>query len=435
MSARAGNRSVSSPGASDIAERIATGPKRRVARLERVTRAAVLKHFSAVNNARIEIVERDSAIGFGAPSAEFRDPIVVAVSDPRAWPEIALNGAVGSGEAYMRGWWSCSDLTALVRALLVDRAVLYGLEGGLARFGKPLLRFWHWLERNSRAGARRNIVAHYDLGDDLFSLFLDETMCYSSGIFEQADSSLRDASIAKMDRLCRKLMLAPGDELLEIGSGWGGLAVHAASNYGCNVTTITLSENQYEATMARAREAGVADRVEVRLQDYRDVDGRFDKIVSVEMIEAVGHRYLDTYVGRFESLLADDGILALQAITIADQNYEAAVRSVDFIKKYIFPGGFLPSVTAIVKSATERTSLRLFHLEDIGFDYAKTLSIWRERFFDRLSDVKALGYSEEFIRMWEFYLCYCEGAFRERVISNVQMVFAKPDNRTPVRFG
>ena len=418
----------------DIARRADSTRVAPVARIESLARSGVLGSFKRLQNAAVVVREHGEEYRFGATSERFPEPVTIVVEDPRAWPEIAFFGALGSGEAYMRGWWHTAQLTELVRLLLFDRPVLEGLEQGLTRFMKPVLRLWYRLHRNTRAGSRRNIQAHYDLGDDLFRLFLDDTMSYSSAIFVTPEMSLRDASIEKIDRLCRKLELRPTDHVLEIGTGWGALAVHAASNYGCHVTTVTISDNQYAAACERVRAAGLEERIDVRLQDYRDIDGVYDKIVSVEMIEAVGHDHLDLYFERIEELLKPDGLAAIQAITIRDQDYEAAKKSVDFIKRYIFPGGFLPSATAMLKAMTARTNLRVFHLEDIGFHYARTLAEWRERFQQRLDDVRSLGYSDVFIRMWSFYLSYCEGAFMERAISDVQVVIAKPQNRTAIRF-
>ena len=418
----------------DIARRADSTRVAPVARIESLARSGVLGSFKRLQNAAVVVREHGEEYRFGATSERFPEPVTIVVEDPRAWPEIAFFGALGSGEAYMRGWWHTAQLTELVRLLLFDRPVLEGLEQGLTRFMKPVLRLWYRLHRNTRAGSRRNIQAHYDLGDDLFRLFLDDTMSYSSAIFVTPEMSLRDASVEKIDRLCRKLELRPTDRVLEIGTGWGALAVHAASNYGCHVTTVTISDNQYAAACERVRAAGLEERIDVRLQDYRDIDGVYDKIVSVEMIEAVGHDHLDLYFERIEELLKPDGLAAIQAITIRDQDYEAAKKSVDFIKRYIFPGGFLPSATAMLKAMTARTNLRVFHLEDIGFHYARTLAEWRERFQQRLDDVRSLGYSDVFIRMWSFYLSYCEGAFMERAISDVQVVIAKPQNRTAIRF-
>ncbi|MEM8983916.1 MAG: cyclopropane-fatty-acyl-phospholipid synthase family protein [Pseudomonadota bacterium] len=418
----------------DIARRADTRRVAKRAYIENIARRGVLASFSRLENARVCVRENGDSHTFGQPSERFPTPVVIDVSDPRAWPEIAFFGALGSGEAFMRNWWHTSQLTELVRVLLYDRHVLDGLENGLVRLARPLLKMWYRLHRNTRSGSRRNIQAHYDLGDEFFELFLDETMAYSSAIFTSKSMQLRDASVEKIDRLCRKLDLQADDHLLEIGSGWGALAVHAAKNYGCRVTTVTISDNQFAATQRRIAEQGLNDRVEVRLQDYRDIDGRFDKIVSVEMIEAVGHDHLDLYFQRIDHLLKPEGLAAIQAITIVDQDFDKAKRSVDFIKRYIFPGGFLPSATAMLRSMTRHTQLRLFHLEDIGFHYARTLEEWRKTFHRRLDDVRSQGYSDVFIRMWSFYLSYCEGAFLERAISDVQMVIAKPKNRTAIRF-
>ncbi len=420
--------------ATSIAERAEQRSVRQRSRLEGLARRGIHRTFSRLQSACVVIKEGGESTEFGIASSRFPDPIVLEICDSRAWPEIALYGALGSGEAYMRGWWRTTQLTGLVRALLFDRDVLDNLDSGMTRFAQPVLRAWHKLQKNTKAGARKNISAHYDLGDELFGLFLDSTMCYSSGIFTDEHATLYDASREKMDRLCRKLDLQADDHLLEIGTGWGGLALHAASQFGARVTTVTISENQYRYACNLIAEAGLADRVTVKLQDYRDIEGTYDKVVSVEMIEAVGYDHLDTYFERIDALLAEDGIAALQAITIADQQFAAAVRSVDFIKRYIFPGGFLPSLTTMLDSLTRRTSMRLFHVEDIGFHYARTLELWRGRFENRMADVKALGYSDVFARMWDYYLSYCEGGFRERAISTVQMVIAKPANRTTIQF-
>jgi cyclopropane-fatty-acyl-phospholipid synthase len=329
----------------------------------------------------------------------------------------------------MHGHWSCDDLTGMIRLLLQNRAVLDGMDGGLARLTVPLQKLFHWVNRNTRAGSRRNIAAHYDLGNDFFSLWLDPTMMYSSAIFEQPDASLYQASVAKLDRICRKLDLKPGDHVVEIGTGWGGFALHAAANYGCEVTTTTISREQFELASRRVAEAGLDQRVHLLLEDYRDLDGRYDKLVSIEMIEAVGHQYLDTYFEQCSRLLKDDGAMLLQAITIQDQRYSKALKTIDFIKRYIFPGSFIPSVSAISDSVARSTDMKIFHLEDIGPHYATTLRRWRERFFDRIEEVSALGYPEEFIRMWEFYLCYCEGGFLERAIGDVQVMLTKPGCR------
>jgi cyclopropane-fatty-acyl-phospholipid synthase len=324
------------------------------------------------------------------------------------------------------GHWDCDNLTGLMQILLRNRAVLYGMNRGVSRLANPLNRLVHCLHSNSRRGSRRNIAAHYDIGNELFALFLDDTMMYSCGIFDSPAATLRDASIAKLERICRKLQVGPQDHVLEIGTGWGGFALHAARHYGCRVTTATISRQQYRLAKRRVAEAGLADRVEVLLSDYRDLTGRYDKLVSIEMIEAIGHRNFDTYFSTCSRLLKDDGRMLLQAITISDQRYRDATRAVDFIQRYIFPGGCLPCVSVLSDAMARKTDMRLLHMEDIGPHYATTLQHWRRRFHDRLAEVLALGYNRRFVRLWDYYLRYCEAGFLERHIGTVQMLMAKP---------
>jgi len=291
------------------------------------------------------------------------------------------------------------------------------------------LKIAHGVNRNTRRGSERNISAHYDLGNEFFQLFLDPTMMYSSALFGDRAATLEAASEAKLDEICRQLELKPEDHLLEIGTGWGSMAIHAARHYGCQVTTTTISKEQYEHSLQRVREAGLADRVEVLCKDYRALDGQYDKLVSIEMIEAVGHEFYREYFSTCSALLRDDGKMVIQAITIADQRYESARDSVDFIKRYIFPGGCLPSVAVIADQLARNTDMQMVHLKDITADYATTLACWRDRFMSQLDAVNRLGFDQRFVRMWEFYLCYCEGGFRERIISTVQVAFAKPGYR------
>jgi cyclopropane-fatty-acyl-phospholipid synthase len=365
---------------------------------------------------------------FGRRSAACDLHVTLEVLHPQTFADAAFGGTVGGGEAYMRGFWRASDLTTLVRIFVLNREAMESVEGGAALFAEPLRRALHWLNRNSVDGSRRNIAAHYDLGNDLFALFLDETMLYSCAYFEREDASLHEAQVAKLDRICRKLRLQPGDHLVEIGTGWGGLALHAAQHYGCRVTTTTISREQHDWAREKFAAAGLLQngQVTLLLEDYRNLTGRYDKLVSVEMIEAVGHQYLDTYTAKCAALLEPHGAMLLQAITLQDQIYEQALRSVDFIQRYVFPGSFIPSVTAIADSVRRATDLKVSHLEDIGPHYATTLLRWRENFMARLAQVRALGYPESFIRMWEFYLCYCEGGFRERQIGDVQVLLTKP---------
>lgn len=370
---------------------------------------------------------------FGRPTPACDLRVTLEVLHPQTFADAAFGGTVGGGEAYIRGLWRTSDLTGLVRIFVVNRAAMESVEGAAAVAAEPIRRVLHWLNRNSVDGSRRNIAAHYDLGNDLFALFLDETMAYSCAVFEREDATLHEAQVAKFDRICRKLRLGPSDHLVEIGTGWGGLALHAAQRYGCKVTTTTISREQHDWAREKLAAAGLLQSGQVTLlfEDYRNLTGRYDKLVSVEMIEAVGHQYLDTYTAKCSALLEPHGAMLLQAITIQDQIYEQALKSVDFIQRFIFPGSFIPSVTAITDSVRRATDMKVFHLEDIGPHYATTLQRWRENFMSRLAEVRALGYPESFIRMWEFYLCYCEGGFRERQIGDVHMLLTKPRCRLP----
>ena len=394
--------------------------------LTRLARQIVLARLCDLQHGEIIIIENGSRQIFGRQTENCSLTVNVHIFDPRFYTDIAFGGSVGAGEAYMSGFWSCDDLTALIRIIVRNRDVLDDMETGFARLTVPLRKFFHFLHRNSKAGSRHNIAAHYDLGNDFFALFLDETMTYSCGIFENETSTLQDASITKIDRICRKLQLSPNDHLLEIGTGWGAFALHAARQYGCQVTTTTISQRQYEFARQRITTAGLSDRVTVLLQDYRALKGQYDKLVSIEMIEAVGHAFYDTYFKCCSDLLKPNGMMLLQAIIIVDQLYEQAKRSVDFIQRYIFPGSCIPSITTINQSLARATDMRLFHMEDLTPHYAETLRHWREQFFANLSRIRALGYSEQFICMWEFYFCYCEGGFRERVIGDVQMLLTKP---------
>jgi len=348
----------------------------------------------------------------------------VEVHDDRFYTTLAAGGAVGAAEAYMQGLWTCDNLTDLVRIMLRNMEVLEGL--GNAAFKKPLYKLLHWMNQDTENGAKKNIAAHYDLGNQLFEHFLDPTMTYSAGFFEHAGVSMEQASIAKLDRICQKLELSEKDHIVEIGTGWGSFALHAAGHYGCQVTTTTISEEQFVLARERIIAAGLQDKINVVKKDYRHMEGQYDKLVSIEMIEAVGLKYLGNYFQKCASLLKPTGKMLIQAITIADQHFEYSKRNVDFIQRYIFPGGALPSVTALTNTATNLTSLRMTALEDITDHYAMTLREWREKFYANVDTITALGYDNRFLRMWEYYLCYCEGGFEERSIGCVQAEFTKP---------
>ena len=400
---------------------LAGTPKPRA--LDVMARRLVLRQLDGIRFGRLTLIDGDQVQRFGH-SDEFEATINVHTAD--FYADIAFGGSIGAGEAYMRGAWSCNDLVGLVRLLLRNRHVVEGMEGGLAYLTRPLQKVFHWVNRNTREGARRNISAHYDLGNDFFGLWLDQSMMYSSAIFERPGMSLHAAQMHRLDTICRKLDLQQDDHLIEIGTGWGGLAIYAVQHYGCRVTTTTISREQYDLAKQRIRAAGLEEMIDLRLEDYRDLEGRYDKLVSIEMIEAIGWQQYDTYFAKCGDLLKPGGRMLIQAITIAEKRYEKAKRNVDFIQRYIFPGSNLPSINAMTHSIARHSNLLVTGLEDIGLHYATTLNHWRQRFLERLGEVRKLGYPEEFIRMWEYYLCYCEGGFLERAIGDVHLVAEKP---------
>ncbi len=397
--------------------------------LTRLTRFLLKNQLKKIQHGRLRLIDHEVEYVFGKITPEGPFDVTIQVLNSRFYSDVVLAGTLGSGEAYINGHWQCDNLTDLVRLMVFNRDLMNDVDSGWSRVSAPLFKFVHWLNRNDKSGSQRNIAAHYDLGNEFFALFLDETMAYSCGIFPNQHASLFQASTAKFDAVCSKLDLKPGQRLLEIGTGWGGLAIHAAKHYGCHVTTTTISREQYEFSKERIARAGVSDQVTLLLEDYRDLKGKYDALASIEMIEAVGHEYLDTYFRQCSQLLNPNGAMLLQAISIQDQFYNQARRSVDFIKRFIFPGSFIPSVGVILASVARVTDMKVYHLEDIGPHYARTLKLWRERFAARLEEVRSLGYPDTFIRMWEFYLSYCEGGFEERQLGNVQMLLTKPRSR------
>lgn len=390
--------------------------------LERTLRARLLSQLAGLRHGRIVLRDPTLRVELGTGS----DLVVeVEVLDPAFYRQVGTYGSLGAGEAYIDGLWRCSDLVALVRLLVRNRALLDDMERGLARIGGMALRVWHALRRNTRNGSRRNIAAHYDLGNEFFQLFLSSDLMYSSALWADGDN-LEMASRRKLEVVCRRLKLRPDDRVLEIGTGWGGFALYAAQRYGCRVTSITISREQHALAVERVTEAGLGDRIDVQLCDYRDVTGCYDKLVSIEMIEAIGAEYLDTYFAQLGRLLKPHGLALLQAITIEDHRYAQALKSVDFIKRFVFPGSFIPSIQAMLTAKTRACDLALIELEDFGDSYARTLRAWRERFLAHLPEVRALGFDEGFIRLWEFYLAYCEGGFLERSIGVAHLLLAKP---------
>ena len=402
--------------------------KTRNSWLVRLSRQLVLRQLKALQRGTLTIHDRGQAMHFGQADADGLHA-EIHVHSQAAYPLIASNGSIGSGEAYIHGYWTTPDLTAVTKIFVRNLDVLDAMEKGLARLGLPALKLLHWLNRNTLEGSRRNIQAHYDLGNDLFENFLDPTMMYSAAVFPPDSDNLEQAQLNKLERICRKLELKPEDHLLEIGTGWGSMAIYAAQHYGCRVTTTTLSREQLAYATAKVEALGLQDRVTLLLQDYRELTGSYDKLVSIEMVEAVGHAYFRTYFETCAKLLKPHAMMLLQAITIRDQRYDQARRSVDFIQRYIFPGGSLPSVSLVGELTRRHTDLCMLHLEDIGSHYARTLRIWHENLKNARSHLERLGYDDYFFRLWEFYLCYCEGGFIERSIGTAQILLSKPNAR------
>jgi cyclopropane-fatty-acyl-phospholipid synthase len=388
-----------------------------------LARTTVTQALRRVRAGRIEVVEGGRRRAFGPAGAELR--ATVTIRDPAAWRG-PLRGSIGLGETYVDGLWETDDLVSLIRIAARELRELDGLRGAVAGARGLLHRARRLVPENTRAGARENISAHYDLGNDLFASFLDERMMYSCAYFPRDGASLEEAQVAKLDRICGQLRLGPDNHLLEIGTGWGGLAVHAARERGCRVTATTISREQHELATRRVREAGLEGRVTVLLEDYRDLRGSYDRLVSVEMIEAVGWQYFDDFFRRCDELLAPDGLMLLQAITIDDDMYEAEKAARSFANTHVFPGGCLPSEGLIADCLARVTSMRQVWADDITAHYPLTLAAWRERFLGGWERLRARGYDERFRRLWTFYLSSSEAGFRERRIGDVQALFAKP---------
>lgn len=397
--------------------------------LDTFARRIVLRMLAQIKIGHLCVEEGGEVHVFGESADRAQLVAHISVMHPSAYRYILFNGTIGSGEAYMlKGWWS-PDLLQVIRLMVVNMELIQRMDSNWSFLKKIINALSHKIRSNSKSGSRKNIAAHYDLGNGFFKLFLDPTMLYSAAIYPRAGASLHDASINKLNHICQRLQLSESDHLLEIGSGWGGMAVFAAKEYGCRVTTVTISSEQFAYAKGWVESEGLSGRVTVLLKDYRDLEGRYDKLVSIEMIEAVGYQYYQQYFSTCSRLLKDDGLMLIQAITIADQRYEAEKDSADFIQKYIFPGGCLPSLEIISKHVSRHTDMQIVALQDITLHYAQTLADWRSAFFSKLDKVKMQGFDDVFVRMWEFYLCYCEGGFRERVISTSQLLMVKPGCR------
>ncbi|MGP4951577.1 class I SAM-dependent methyltransferase [Psychrobacter sp. T6-1] len=409
--------------------------------MNNLARKAIFQALKRVQFGGITIIEAftqsidthsfgDKSLSLKSSSAVGRHALHVTlkIHDISVYRQLLFGGSIALADSYINGEWVTDDLTGLIRLAARNLAVLNKLENRFAGISKAFEKAKHQLRSNDQSGSKSNILAHYDLGNDMYQRFLDETMMYSSAVYQNSEATLSEAQQHKLELICKRLQLTANDHVIEIGTGWGGFAIYAAKNYGCHVTTTTISDAQYDEAKVRVKAAGLSDKITLLKQDYRELTGQYDKLVSIEMIEAVGHEYLPTFFAKCNSLLKPTGLMVLQAITFNDQNYEDYIDSVDFIQTHIFPGGCLLSNQELNTQFTKQTDMVIKQLHDYGFDYAHTLRDWRIAFMSQREEIKALGYDEAFIRLWEFYFCYCEGGFLERTIGVVQLTAVKPDN-------
>ena len=392
-----------------------------------IFKSGLLKKFQGLKTGNILVYDGNDDFSFGDSGSNEKG--VVNIHSQEFYVMVGSGGALGLAEAYMAGYWSSDNVVKLFQIILRNREILLSLEKGFAKLIKPINRMIHRSRQNTLQGSKKNIVAHYDLSNEFYKLWLDPTMTYSCAFFNDESATLEDASIEKLDRICRKLNLSGNDSVLEIGTGWGSFSIHAAKKYGCKVTTTTISDAQYEYARKRIKEEGLESKITLINKDYRELDGEYDKIVSIEMIEAVGYEYIPEFFSKLSSLLKRNGFIALQGITYNDQYFHVYKDSVDFIKKYIFPGSCLISISQITDVIKKDTDLAMIDMEDITKHYAITLNRWRKNFVDVLPKIKEMGYSQAFINMWEFYFLYCEAGFLERNIGDVQLIFAKSGSR------
>ena len=409
----------------DLADSIRL-PKKRTF-LSKIFRNALLKKFKNLQYGYIVLIDNDKRFTFGKKSEKLQTE--VTINSQEFYVLLGSGGVLGVSEAFMAGYWNSTNLVVLLQIVLKNKRLMDSLDSGFARLIQPINKQIHKRHQNTLTGSKNNILAHYDLSNDFYKLWLDPTMTYSCGYFNKKNSTLESASIEKIDRICRKLHLSSSDTLLEIGTGWGSFSTHAAKNYGCKITTTTISDAQFQYAEKLFKKEGLESQINLVNIDYRNLEGQYDKIVSIEMIEAVGYQYIPEYFKKVSSLLKPDGLLAIQGITYNDQNFDDYKNSVDFIKKYIFPGSCLISLSQVIDVMKVHTDLALVDMEDITQHYTETLKRWRENFLNVLPDVRKLGFSEAFIKMWEFYFVFCEAGFLERNIGDVQMIIAKSDAR------
>jgi len=394
--------------------------------IDKMTRKVLLDYLAKMTQASLTINDELGQVILGNKEASLA--AVVEIHNMEAYRKILFGGGIGASEAYVAGWWTSPNLTKVIQVLGREQGVLDRVE---SRFSKVIQFFDllnHKRNKNTEQGSKKNILAHYDLGNEMYKTFLDKEMLYSSAIYPNANANLEEAQLFKLKTICERLELKQGETLLEIGTGWGALAIYAAQHYGVKVTTTTISDAQYEYAEQKVKSLGLEDSITLLKQDYRTLEGQYDKLVSIEMIEAVGHEYLSTFFDVCSRHLKPEGKMLIQAITISDQRYDNYRKSVDFIQRYIFPGGCLPSVSVMANKVAENTDMVITSLNDIGLDYAKTLNHWYQRFDKSSAELKKMGYGDDFIRLWKFYLCYCEGGFLERKISTVHLVAAKPQH-------
>ncbi|CAH9065240.1 hypothetical protein PSECIP111951_03591 [Pseudoalteromonas holothuriae] len=391
---------------------------------EKLFSKLVFSAFDSIETGHLTVLMAQQRHEFGQRGSELSCTITIV--DSAMFKLFALGGSTGAGEAYIEGYWRCSNLTALIEIFAQNQAQLDAFERKFAFVTGFVNKLKHVKNKNSKHGSKKNIVAHYDIGNDLYSSFLSDEMLYSSAVYPTADSTLEQAQQHKLKTICHQIDLQPNDTVIEIGTGWGAFAIYAAQNFGCHVTTTTISDEQYEYVSNKIRTLDLEDKVTLLKKDYRDLEGRYDKLVSIEMIEAVGHDYLPSFFKKCDSLLKDDGAMLIQAITIACQRYAHYLKQSDFIQQYIFPGGCLPSITELNKQICANTSMVVHNISDIGLHYARTLNDWYMRFKQAWPQLDHNKFDQRFYRLWEFYLCYCEGAFKQRATSTIHLVARKP---------
>ena len=401
--------------------------KQKGSRMTSFFKSVLFRKLRGISSGELTIIDGNNKHTFGNSSSKLKAELEVFSQEFYVF--LGSGGTNGAAEAYTAGYWGSNNLVGLIQLIIKNKDTMMGLESGMARLANPITKFIHKQRQNTLQGSKNNILAHYDLSNDFYKLWLDPTMTYSSGVFSKKDASMQEASVEKLDRICRKLNLSSKDHVLEIGTGWGSFAVHAVKNYGCKVTTTTISDNQFQYASELISREGLKDKITLLSKDYRELEGVFDKVVSIEMIEAVGAEYVPGFFEKASSLLKKNGLMALQGITYNDPDFDAYKNSVDFIRKYIFPGSCLVAMPQILNAIKEKTDMVMVDSEDITQHYARTLEIWREDFQKVLPQIKELGFSESFTRIWNFYLVYCEAGFLENLIGDFQFVFAKPDSK------